>query len=280
MPNAATHEPAPRATRRHVLAGGGATALLAMAGVPALAAPIDAFRPRGTGGADHAAFDRLLQIHVKPDKNGYNRVDYRGFAASGHTDLKSYLDLLEKARPSAFGRAEAHAFWINLYNAKTLDVVLDNYPVRSIKTINLGGGGLFGRGPWSKTLIRVEARDLSLDDVEHRIVRPLFADPMSHYALNCASYSCPNLATRAFTGANLDSLMAGNAAAYVNHARGVMVAGGAITASRLYSWYASDFGGRGHLKRHWNRFATPRLKSAIAAARLDGFVYDWALNDV
>lgn len=280
MPDAATHEPTLRATRRHVLAGGGAAALLAMAGVPALAAPIDAFRPRGAGGVDHTAFDRLLQTHVRPDKNGYNRVDYRGFAASGHTDLKSYLDLLEQARPSTFARAEAHAYWINLYNAKTLDVVLDNYPVRSIKTINLGGGGLFGRGPWSKTLIRVEARDLSLDDVEHRIVRPLFADPMSHYALNCASYSCPNLATRAFTGANLDRLMAGNAAAYVNHERGVMVAGGALTASKLYAWYASDFGGRGRLKKHWSGFAKPPLKSAIEAARLGGFVYDWALNDV
>lgn len=280
MPDAATRRPAPRATRRHVLAGGGAAALLAMAGVPALAAPIGAFGPRGTGGFDHAAYDRLLQAHVRPDGHGYNRVDYRGFAASGRATLKSYLDRLQQARPSTFGRAEAHAYWINLYNAKTLDVVLDNYPVASIKQINLGGGGLFGRGPWSKKIIRVEGRDVSLDDVEHRIVRPIFADPMSHYALNCASYSCPNLAARAFTGANLDRLMADNAAAYVNHHRGLSVAGRAITASRLYSWYASDFGGRGRLKRHWRRFAAPPLKNALDTARLGDFVYDWALNDV
>lgn len=280
MPDAANLRGAAGATRRQLLVGGSAFALLTVARAPALAATIDAFQPRGTGGVDHTAFDRLLQTHVKPDGNGYNRVDYRGFAASGRAALKSYLDLLEQARPSTFKRAEAHAYWINLYNAKTLDVVLDNYPVRSIKTINLGGGGLFGRGPWSKKLIRVEGRDLSLDDVEHRIVRPIFADPMSHYALNCASYSCPNLATRAFTGVNLDRLMAGNAAAYVNHERGVSVADRAITASKLYSWYASDFGGRRRLKKHWNRFATPPLKSAIEAAPLGGFVYDWALNDV
>lgn len=229
---------------------------------------------------NHAAYDALLSRYVRPDGAGYNRVDYRSFKAGGHGALKAYLRQLEDARPSGFASGEAHAYWVNLYNARTLDVVLDHYPVGSIKRINLGGGGLFGGGPWSRKLMTVEGEALSLDDIEHRIVRPLFGDPMSHYALNCASYSCPNLATKAFTGTAMVRMMAENGRAYVNHPRGLSISNGVITASRIYSWYAGDFGGRGRLKRHWSALAEPDLAGRIGPAGIGAFVYDWALNDV
>ena len=269
-------------TRRHLLTGTAATAAaLTMSGPQALAAsPIRKLRPRGSGSFDHSSFDALLQAYVKPDAQGYNRVDYRGLKSGGQGALKAYVSSLEAARPTGLSSAEAQAFWINLYNAKTLDVVVDRYPVTSIKKINLGGGGLFGSGPWSKKLMVVEGTELSLDDVEHRIVRPLFDDPMSHYGLNCASYSCPNLMTRAYTGANVKGLMAQSAVDYVNHPRGVTVKSNRIVASKIYSWYAGDFGGKRQLKSHWGQFAEPNHAAAISNASLGRFVYDWSLNDV
>ncbi len=272
----------PNIDRRRMLTGTTATAAVLLIGMrPVLAAaPLRQLAPRGSGGMDHSAFNAMLAAYVKPDAEGYNRVDYRGLKSGGHAALKSYVADLEAARPSTFSVDEAHAYWINLYNAKTLDVVLERYPVSSIKKINLGGGGLFGSGPWSKKLMSVEGTALSLDDVEHAIVRPLFNDPMSHYGLNCASYSCPNLATVAFTGGNVDGLLAANARDYVNHRRGVAVSKGRITSSKIYSWYAGDFGGRRKLKSHWGRFAAPDHAAAIRAASVGRFVYDWSLNDI
>ncbi|MCY6382706.1 DUF547 domain-containing protein [Hoeflea prorocentri] len=269
-------------SRRSFLIAGTTLAVAHATGVQSAQAarPITKLRPRGGAGFDHSAFDAMLRAYVKPDAQGYNRFDYRGLKSSAQGQLKAYLVAMQSARPTTFSADEAHAYWINLYNAATLDVVADYYPVKSIKDIKLGGGGLFGSGPWSKKLMTVEGQELSLDDVEHRIVRGLFEDPMSHYGLNCASYSCPNLAVRAFTGSNLNSLLAQNAREYVNHSRGVSVKSGRITSSKIYSWYADDFGGRGQLKGHWSAFAEPQHKANINSARLGRFVYDWSLNDI
>jgi hypothetical protein len=151
----------------------------------------------------------------------------------------------------SLSRNEAHAYWINLYNAKTLEVVAEAYPVTSIKKINLGGSFLFGSGPWKAKLMTVNGTELSLDDVEHEIVRALFNDPMSHYGLNCASYSCPNLATRAYTGANVNALARQTGCRLCQSSARGGVSNGRITASKIYSWYAGDFGGKGRLKDHW-----------------------------
>ena len=243
------------------------------------ASALNAFNPSGSGGYDHSALNNVLKGAVVPDAQGYNRVDYKrlkGRAAA----LKAALDAMQGAAPSSFSMTEAKAFWINLYNAKTLDVVLDRYPVASIKKISLGGGGLFGSGPWSAKILKIEGADLSLDDIEHRILRPLFKDPMTHYALNCASYSCPNLAASVFSAKNAEAQMQANAAAYINHPRGVSVEGDAIIASKIYSWYGADFGGKSKLKSHWKKFATPEKAAAIDAAQSVIFGYDWTLNDV
>jgi len=249
------------------------TALYPLAASAALAG----FRPKGQAGFDHSAYDALLKAHVKPDARGYNRVDYRGVKANLDT-LRGYIASLQAANPASLSRNEAHAYWINLYNAKTLEVVAEAYPVTSIKKINLGGSFLFGSGPWKARILNVSGTELSLDEVEHEIVRAIFTDPMSHYGLNCASYSCPNLATRAFTGANVDALLRQNAVDYVNHPRGVTVDKGRITASKIYSWYAGDFGGKGKLKDHWVSLANPQKAALIAPASISGYEYDWSIN--
>lgn len=267
-------------SRRTLLLGLGSSLAAHATPLHAAEAPLAAFAPAGTGSVGHERLDALLQRYVRPDEAAYNRVDYRAFQKSGRSELAAYLGGLAAQDPTLLSRREAHAYWINLYNAKTLDVVLEHYPVSSIRKIDLGGGGLFKGGPWSKKIVRVAGTQLSLDDIEHRIVRPLFGDSMSHYGLNCASYSCPNLATRAYTGENLAAMLAQGARDYVNHPRGIAVSAETITASKIYSWYAEDFGGTARLKTHWKAFAAPDLKARIDAVEIGGYAYDWSLNDV
>lgn len=260
--------------RRHVLMGSFAVTISTM--VPAFPA-LKAFKPAGSGGFDHGAFAALLKTHVRPDGNGYNRVNYSALKAD-KGKLDAIIASMAAIDPRALSRSQAHAYWINLYNAVTLQVVVSHWPVTSITKINLGGNGLFGSGPWKAKLVSVGGVQLSLDDIEHEIVRPLFGDPLSHYGLNCASYSCPNLMPTAYTGENLSQLLELNARDYINHSRGVAISDGRITASKIYKWYGDDFGGKTKLKTHWQAYANPQKAAAIAAARIGDFVYDWSIN--
>jgi len=232
---------------------------------------------------DHSSWDRLLKSYVKPGGDGLNRVDYRAFKRSGHRALKDYVTKLQAVDPARLDRREQFAYFANLYNAKTIDIVLDKYPVNSIKDISLGGGlfATFTGGPWKAKVMRVNGMELSLDDIEHEILRPVFKDPRVHYAVNCASIGCPNLATDAFTGANLDGLLDAGARAYINHPRGVTVSGGSVRVSSIYNWFKADFGGSdsGVLK-HLRKYASPQLAKALAKkSAIDSHDYDWRLND-
>jgi len=211
-------------------------------------------------------------------------VDYSAFKSTGHGDLKLYIREVQKVDPRTLNRAEQFALLANLYNAKTIDIVLDHYPVRSIKDISLGGG-LFAAvtgGPWKAKVVKVNRVDLSLDDIEHGILRPVFKDPRVHYAVNCASIGCPNLQTEAFTGAALEAQLDAAARAYVNHPRGISVRSGSLNTSSIYSWFKADFGGSdAGVIAHARKYANPDLSAKLKGmTSIDGHAYDWSLNDV
>ncbi len=280
-------------TRRNLLqdgAGAAATLLVANALTSRAHAAADpasliAKSAAGSGvNVDHQAWDALLKAYVKPGSDGLNRIDYAGFKRSGHGELKAYLKRLQAVTPASLARPEQFAFLANLYNAKTIDIVLDRYPVKSIRDIKLGGGvvAAFTGGPWKAKVMSVAGTELSLDDIEHAILRAVFKDPRVHYAVNCASIGCPNLQTAAFTAATLESQLEAGARAYINHPRGVTAGADGVRVSSIYSWFKADFGGNdaGVLK-HLSKYAKPdlaqRLKSADSIA---GDSYDWTLNDV
>jgi len=158
---------------------------------------------------DHQAWSTFLNRYLKADhSDGVNRVAYSAVTEQDRQSLRDYIQRLSTAPVSTLNRSEQKAFWINLYNAITVDVVLTHYPVRSIKKIRLGG--LFS-GPWDAPLVTIEGEALSLNDIEHRILRPIWRDPLIHYGVNCASLGCPNLLQEAYTGRNVDRLLAQNA---------------------------------------------------------------------
>jgi len=234
---------------------------------------------RAAATSDHAAFAAILPAHVVTGADGLNRVRYADLKKMALADLADYIAQLQAVQASALPAGDQMAFWINLYNAKTLHIVAEHYPVASIKDINLGGG-FFGRGPWKAKLLRVEDRRLSLDNIEHDILRKNFPDPLIHYALNCASVGCPNLQVRAYRAATLGDQLRAGGRAYVNHPRGLSISGDRLTASKIYRWYAADFGGAAGVARHWAAFAEPELKRRLTAlGSVDRYVYDWSLND-
>lgn len=262
--------------------------LMVVLALPAAAAPDAVLWPRwqtfdaaSTATVDHSAWDRWLAAHVSPDRDGVNRIAYGRIDDAQKAALAAYLAHLQSVPVSRLARPEQMAFWINLYNALTVKVVLDHYPVESILKIGISPG-FFSTGPWGARLATVEGERLSLDDIEHRILRPIWKDPRIHYAVNCASVGCPNLRREAYAGRRIEAQLDGQARAYVNNWRGASFDGAAVYVSSIYKWYVADFGGDeagvlAHLRRYADRGLADRLAHT---AKIASYQYDWALNDL
>ena len=236
--------------------------------------------PRSRTTVDHARWARFLAAYVVPGKDGLNRVAYGRVGPADAAELDAYLAELAAVPVSTLNRDEQLAYWLNLYNALTVNVVLAHYPVRSIRDIDISPG-LFSNGPWSADLITVEGVPLTLDDIEHRILRPIWRDPRLHYAVNCASVGCPNLQPRPWGVAGFDRMLDLAAIDFVNSPRGVRVVDDELYVSSIYVWFAEDFGtDNGDVLRHLMAYAAPPL--ALRLRKLDGIAghdYDWTLND-
>ena len=266
-------------SRRQTVAG---LALAATGGVPttASAAPrarlIDnRWQRTGRGdGPDHGAWDRILGRHLSTGADGIARFDYR---SASRAEVRQYLTLLSANDPVSMRSGAAFAFWVNLYNALTVDTVLGAFPVTSIRRI---GGNPLSPGPWRRKLVEVSGRALSLDDIEHGILRPVWQDPRVHYAVNCAALGCPNLAGRAYREDRLEEMLTAGARAFVNHPRGARLSGGQLQVSSIYTWFQADFGGSdAGVIAHLRAFAGPDLaRSLEGITRVADHSYDWRLN--
>lgn len=261
--------------------------LVLLASVDAAAAPQDKpwsrwerHDPRSIAVIDHSAWDRWLARYVIRDLNGVNRVAYAAVGEEGRRELDRYIDRLAAVAISCYRRDEQLAYWINLYNALTVRVVLHHYPVGSIRDIRISPG-LFAVGPWGAKLVTVEGERLSLDDIEHRILRPIWRDPRLHYAVNCAFVGCPDLQREAYSGAHVEGQLDAAARNYVNSWRGASFEDDGLYVSSLYKWYAADFGGsEAGVLAHLRRYATGDTAARLAhTSHIAGYRYDWDLND-
>lgn len=237
--------------------------------------------PDSSISVDHSPWSAFLQRSVTQGPNGINRVDYGAVTARDRKSLDSYLERLAQTEVRSMSRASQKPFWINLYNALTVQVILDHYPVDSIQDIDISPG-FFSSGPWGKKLVTIEGKKLSLDDIEHRILRPIWEDPRIHYAVNCAALGCPNLQTEAFTAGNIEGLLDKGAREYINHFRGVTIEDANLIVSSIYEWFEEDFGGsESGVIEHLMHYAEPELKQKLKGlSTIDDDRYDWSLNDV
>lgn len=261
-------------------------ALLMGFSLAALGAPKAELWPRFGGSGtlaaeiDHSDWDLFVQTHVKVGLDGINRLPYGKIPDADRARLKAYLDRLQAVEIQKYPRSEQRPYWINLYNAATVQVVLDHYPVESITKINISPG-FFSKGPWKKKLLTVEGEPVSLDDIEHRILRPIWRDPRIHYAVNCASIGCPNLARRAYTASRMDGLLDDGARAFIGSERGVSVKDGKLTVSSIYKWFREDFGeDDAAVISHLKKYASIELRKKLDGFKaIDADQYDWSLND-
>jgi hypothetical protein len=259
----------------------GATAL------PAAAAPEadlwprwQAHDPDATATIDHTAWGDFLDNYLVVRDDGANLVRYASVSEADRRALDSYLDKLSGIQISRYSRPVQFAYWVNLYNALTIEVVLDHYPVDSIRDIDISPGW-FSSGPWGAELVEVEGTALTLNDIEHRILRPIWQDPRIHYAVNCASIGCPDLRPEPYAAETLDRQLDAAARGYVNDPRGAELMDGALTVSKIYTWYQEDFeNSDAGVIRHLRQHADAELR-----ATLDGISdiadsrYDWSLNE-
>lgn len=224
---------------------------------------------------DHGAWDRLLSRYVEVSGDSVNRVNYAALKQGDAATLKDYLAALQAVEIEKYPKDEQFAFWVNLYNAATVDVILKYYPLQSIRDI-----GLLGQGPWKDKIVKVSGKALSLDDIEHGILRAVWKDVRIHYAVNCASIGCPNLAKRAYTADMLEPMLEEAARAYINHSRGFARVDGALVASSIFDWYVDDWGDQAAVLDHARKYASDTTKAIIGTAtEIDSHDYDWSLND-
>ncbi|MGH7334435.1 MAG: DUF547 domain-containing protein [Candidatus Rokuibacteriota bacterium] len=236
--------------------------------------------PDDTRTIDHTAWDAFLAKYVDgKHPSGINRVNYKAVSPEDRKSLEDYLTRLQAVLIAGYNRNEQRAYWINLYNAQTVKIILDYYPVTSIRKIKIPPG-LFTIGPWDGKVVTVEGERLSLNDIEHRILRPIWKDPKIHYAINCASLGCPNLSPVAFTAPNTESRLTQYASDYINHPRGASFKRNRLKVSSIYVWFQEDFGGNhAGVVQHLKQFATGDLAKQLQAH--DGGLdddYDWNLN--
>ena len=237
--------------------------------------------PDSTIRIDHSRWASFLEDHVHAYPDGINRVSYNQISDWDISYLYGYIQSLSKISVSQLSRDEQLAFWINLYNALTVRTVLEHYPVVSIRDIDISSS-FFSSGPWDGKLIEIGNEPISLNDIEHRIIRPLWKDPRAHYALNCASLGCPNLQPMPFQAETLYAQLDMAAFEFINHPRAIQLKNGRLIASSIYKWFKDDFGGNDKaVLNHLSRYADPALKKIIAAQnKIQDFEYDWKLNGV
>ncbi|WP_419935988.1 DUF547 domain-containing protein [Candidatus Palauibacter sp.] len=260
--------------------------LLALGGVSCAGPSIDEswadHDPSNAERLDHSDWQALLDAYlITDDPSGVNLVDYAKLKANpaDQQRLAGYIDYLQGLDPRQYARDVQMAYWINLYNAVTLRVVLDEYPVESIKDIH--EGLIPNAGPWGDVHAMVAGQPLTLDNIEHDILRPIWQDNRIHYGVNCASIGCPNLAPEPYTAENLERLLDQAARDYVNHLRGAELLDEAFgVVSSIYYWYQEDFGNSdAGVLEHLRKYAEGDLAEQLRD--FDGSLdheYDWSLN--
>ncbi len=218
----------------------------------------------------HSAWDSLLQEHVTPE--GW--VDYEGFIRDS-VRLNEYLNLLGNHHPNEryWSREERLAYWINAYNAFTVKLIVDHYPVAGIKEIK--NGIPFVNTVWDIKFIDIEGRTYDLNNIEHGILRPKFDEPRIHFAVNCASVSCPKLANRAYTADRIDEQLDRAVREFLADELRNIVKPDSLKLSKIFSWYNGDF--PNPTQDYVDRFTPVAVRSD---AKIEYLEYDWGLNSI
>lgn len=211
---------------------------------------------------DHSTWDKLLKKYVADNGD----VNYKGFKKDAEL-LNSYIQYLSTKVPTeTWSKPEKLAYFINVYNTNTIKLIIDNYPIKSIKDI---------KNPWSKNRIKIGDKDFSLEDIEHEILRKM-DEPRIHFAINCASASCPRLLNSAYTSENVEQLLDKATKSFIANPKKNTITEYSVQLSKIFQWYKSDFTTGGSLIDYINQYSTVKIHQDATISYLD---YDWSLNE-
>jgi hypothetical protein len=221
---------------------------------------------------DNSLYGELLKKYVRDGK-----VDYAGFKTE-EAKLDGYLKILENVGPGRLSRNEQFAFYANAYNAWTIKLILSGYPgVTSIKDL-----GSLIKSPWKKKIVRIDGEVISLDHVEHEILRPLYKDPRVHFAINCAAKSCPPLRPEPFSGNILDRQLDDSTRSFINNPKSYRLEDNELYVSRIFKWFSEDF--NDDVFGFFLKYAAGNLKKELEAKseriNVKYLQYDWSLNEM
>ena len=211
-------------------------------------------------------YNSLLQKHV--DEKG--NVNYKNLKKDA-PKLAEYISFLEKTTPAKdWSDNKTKAFWINAYNAYSLKIILDNYPIKSIMKIKEKG-----KDAWNIPFAKVGGKNYTLNHIEHEILRKDFNDPRIHVGVNCASKSCPQLGNFIFTEANIEIELDRLMKLFINDKNRNKISEDKIQISQIFEWFQGDFTKNGSLIDYLNKYSTTKINKK---AKIRFIEYDWSLN--
>jgi len=243
-----------------------------------LVAPLSVY-----GEDQHGLFSAVLQKYVHE-----GRVNYPGICKDPR--FEQYISQLKSTNPDRLrNNQDRFAFWINAYNAYTLKAVCERYPIKSINDLHSGGvvlGHVFKTTIWDKNFVIVNNQPTNLNAIEHERIRPVYMDPRAHFALVCASKSCPDLRPEAYEGEKLDSQLNDQARQFLNHPQKNRfdIKNKQAYISKIFAWYAKDFGKSGReILLYLSKFLPENIAESIQSApdrwTIHHLDYDWSLNE-
>jgi hypothetical protein len=217
--------------------------------------------------AQHEGFDKLLENNITED----GVVNYKGIMKERAT-LDAYIAYIKATSPEEkWSDDKTKAFYINVYNAYTILLILDNYPLKSIMKISKRG-----KDAWHQKFVVVGGETFSLNDIEHQILRKKYSDPRIHVGVNCASFSCPPIANFAFTEANVETELERLMKKFINDPARNRITSKKITLSKVFEWYKGDFTKNGSLVTYINGYTEVELTKKTKVRYLE---YNWNLNE-
>lgn len=221
-------------------------------------------------GVDNSLYAGLLKKYVKDGV-----VNYQGFK-NEESVLDKYLKVLEEVDSKILSSNEQFAFYINAYNAWTIKLILSGYPgIKSIKDM----GSLF-KSPWKKQICRIDGKIITLDDIEHNILRPRFKDPRVHFAINCAAKSCPPLRSEPYRVGDLEQQLDEMTRAFINDLKNNRLEDHTLYVSSIFKWFKEDF--NKDIIDFFLKYAKGDLKEQLEAnkkkIKVKYLDYDWSLN--
>lgn len=210
---------------------------------------------------DHTGYNNLIAIYVSDEGN----VNYNGFKRNWST-LRNYIkDLGENMPKDNWTKEDKLSYWMNAYNAMTIDLILRNSPLESIKDI---------KNPWKQRFWKLGKKYYNLNEIEHKILRKM-GDPRIHFGINCASFSCPPLLNEAFTADKVDKQLDNLAKRFVNDKKRNTITANSIEISKIFNWFAKDFETNGSVIDFLNKYSDVSISTNAKKKYKD---YDWSLN--